>query len=141
MCGVRETHSTVIEVTVGVGSLTLIWRRRNPDSSCRELPVAERQRAVLSFSTCLSSVARYTAVSLLRFWGVNEMRIQGKKWRWWLSVVLMIAGLSILVVALVKQSVVLAILGVASMAIASATPEHRRPWEVDNTGPSGKRPE
>lgn len=45
-------------------------------------------------------------------------------WRWLLSVVLMIAGLLLLIVALVKHSTVLAILGVAIGSQASAKRRH-----------------
>ena len=49
-----------------------------------------------------------------------------RKCRWWLSIALLIAGISLLVVAFWRHSTLLAILAVAITAIASFTPVGRR---------------
>ena len=55
---------------------------------------------------------------------INEGR--RRKRRWWLSVALLLAGGALLVAAFVRHSILLAVLGVATLAIASQTPISRQ---------------
>ena len=49
-----------------------------------------------------------------------------QKCRWWFSIILLIAGISLLIVAFWRHSTLLAILAVFLTAIASYTPVGRR---------------